>query len=100
MADVAVSEREVSSYGNRRISTGRFTMSTSADFTVQTGLSRVDNFKVVDLDAQDGGDGIYYLNSNTTSDNVPGYGGWVYVDADGATAWNDGEEYMFEAVGY
>lgn len=99
MADVVVTGREVSSYGSKMRSTGTFTHLIAADYTIQTGLSRVEWFKIMDTSANDGSEAIYYLNSNTTSDNVPGYEGVVYVDADGATAWGNTDVLIFEAIG-
>lgn len=99
MADITVTNREVSTYGRKMRSTGSFVHEDSADYTIQTGLGRVDFYRATCVSSNDGPDQIVYLNSNTTSDNVSGYEGVVYVDADGSPTLKDGETYLFEAIG-
>lgn len=99
MAAGDVSNLEVMSYGSRVLSTGKVEHGTSAGYTFDTGLSWVEQLDICWNTTTDGQDYIGYLNTNTTSDGVAGYGGKVYIAGDVGTWGSDGETYFFRAMG-
>ena len=80
MAEFAVhTNKRIVSAGRRRIATGNFTFDSGVDAELSTGLSRVERFRAWCTSTGDGPHATYYLNSNTASNNVLGYGGVVHV---------------------
>ncbi len=96
MAERTISDRNVFLAGSEWRESGTFVMATAADFQLQTKLPKVTWFRVQCVSTNDGPEAIFYYNSNTAADNTADPG-MVYVDADGATAWADGETYLYEA---
>jgi len=100
MAAGDVTNRKVFPTGSIMCSVGDVEHGTSAGYTFDTGLSRVDTISICWKTTQAGPALIAYLNTNTTSDNAAGYGGKVYMAGDLGTPWgSNGETYWYEARG-
>ncbi len=103
MAAGDVTNQRVISFGGKRISVGQVEHGTSADYTFHTGLSVVENMTicwVTDSSADEHNSFVGYRNSNTTTENVAGYGGMMNMDGDITSSWGDnGELYWYKAIG-
>lgn len=100
MAETAVSNRTVGTMGALKREVGEFTMQATIGFEIQTKLGRIIWCQLISINSDTGDrSGPWFVNSNTTVNNVGGQGGKIHIN-NTSDAFPNASAYLYEVIGY